>query len=606
MAFQDFDIINERRQQERRKKIRKRIVIGLVSTILLVSIVGAVAYVGLNSKSSDGSRDGRGGSTKSKPSANKPLSSSSSSDSTSASTSSAKSIEASSKMVKVICEAAEYKEKCEGALGDAVKNDSSITQPKDLLRVSIKLAQDEVGKAFEKTSSLNFASDMDKGAYEDCKQLFDDAKEELGLSINEITTSDDLKKLSTKAPELNNWLSAVISYHQTCIDGFPEGELKTKLKDLFKDSQEFVSNSLSIVTAASTVLSAVQSVITRHLLSEKNGSAPHWISRDDRRILKAADDKLIPNVTVAKDGSGQFATISEALAALPEKYDGRYVVYVKEGIYEETVTVTKRMENMTMYGDGSQKSIITGSKNFVDGVRTFQTATFVVLGNGFLGKAMGYRNTAGAEKHQAVAARVQADRAIFVNCRFEGFQDTLYAQTHRQFYRSCVISGTVDFIFGDATAIFQNCIMAIRKPMDNQQNIVTANGRFDQKETTGFVLQKCEIKADDRLPPEPDKIKSYLGRPWKEYSRTIVMESDIGDLISPDGWMPWDGDFALNTLYYGEFNNTGPGGSTNARVNWLGHKILSKDEASKFTAGTFLEGAWISGRGVPAQLGMYN
>ncbi|MED6172923.1 hypothetical protein PIB30_054400 [Stylosanthes scabra] len=580
MAFQDFDIINERRQQERRKRIRNRIVIGLVSTILLVSIVGAVAYVGLNSKSSDGgSGGGRGGSNKSKSSAkpsNKP-SSSSSSDSTS--TSSAKSIEASSKMVKVICEAAEYKEKCEGALGDAVKNDSSITQPKDLLRVSIKLAQDE---------------------------LFDDAKEELGLSIDEITSADDLKKLSTKAPELNNWLSAVISYHQTCIDGFPDGELKTKLKDLFKDSQEFVSNSLSIVTAASTVLSAVQSVITRHLLSEKNGSDPHWISRDDRRILKAADDKPIPNVTVAKDGSGQFKTISEALAAIPERYDGRYVVYVKEGIYEETVTVTKRMENMTMYGDGSQKSIITGSKNFVDGVRTFQTATFVVLGNGFLGKAMGFRNTAGAEKHQAVAARVQADRAIFVNCRFEGFQDTLYAQTHRQFYRSCVISGTVDFIFGDATAIFQNCIMAIRKPMDNQQNIVTANGRFDQKETTGFVLQKCEIKADDRLPPEKDKIKSYLGRPWKEYSRTIVMESDIGDLISPDGWMPWDGDFALNTLYYGEFNNTGPGGSTNARVNWLGHKVLSKDEASKFTVGTFLEGAWISGRGVPAQLGMYS
>ncbi|KAL1326173.1 putative pectinesterase/pectinesterase inhibitor 45 [Arachis ipaensis] len=599
MAFQDFDIINERRRQERRKKIQKRILIGLVSTILLVCIIGAAAYVGLNSKSSGGGGSDHGKSP-SKPSHQPTTTSASASASTNT-----KALEASSKIVKVICEAAEYKDKCESSLGDAVKNDPNA-QPKDLLKYSIKLAQDEVGKAFDKTTSMKFESEMDKGAYEDCKQLFDDAKEELGFSISEIT-ADDLKKLSTKAPDLNNWLSAAISYHQTCIDGFPEGELKTQLKDVFKDSQEFVSNSLSIVTAVSTVLSAVQSVLTRHLLSEKNGSAtPSWVNSEDRRILKAADDKPTPNVTVAKDGSGNFKTVSEALAAIPEKYDGRYVVYVKEGIYEETVTVTKKMENMTMYGDGSQKSIITGSKNFVDGVRTFQTATFVVLGNGFLGKAMGFRNTAGPEKHQAVAARVQADRAMFVNCRFEGYQDTLYAQTHRQFYRSCVISGTVDFIFGDAAAIFQNCIMTLRKPMDNQQNIVTAQGRYDQKETTGFVLQKCDIKADDKLAPDKDKIRSYLGRPWKEYSRTIVMESDIGDVIHPDGWLPWEGDFALKTLFYGEFNNTGPGASTNARVNWVGRKVLSRDEASKFTVGTFLDGAWFSGRGVPTQYGLYN
>lgn len=230
----------------------------------------------------------------------------------------------------------------------------------------------------------------------------------------------------------------------------------------------------------------------------------------------------------------------------------------------------------------------------------------VVLGDGFLGKAMGFRNTAGPEKHQAVAARVQADRAIFVNSRFEGYQDTLYAQTHRQFYRSCVISGTIDFIFGDAAAVFQNCIMVVRKPMENQQNIVTAQGRYDKQETTGFVLQKCVIKPDDKLVPEKGKIKSYLGRPWKEYSRTIIMETEIGDIIQPDGWLPWAGSFALNTLYYAEFNNTGPGASTKARVNWAGHKVINKQEASKFTVGSFLNGTWIKGRGVPAQMGLYN
>lgn len=224
-----------------------------------------------------------------------------------------------------------------------------------------------------------------------------------------------------------------------------------------------------------------------------------------------------------------------------------------------------------------------------------------------MGKAMGFRNTAGPEKHQAVAARIQADRAIFVNCRFEGYQDTLYAQTHRQFYRSCVIAGTVDFIFGDAAAVFQNCNLVIRKPMDNQQNLVTAQGRTDKRETTGFVLQNCKILADKKLEPVKAKTKSYLGRPWKEFSRTVVMESTIDDLIHPDGWFPWQGDFALKTLYYAEYNNKGPGAKTTARVKWPGFKVIDKKEATQFTVENFLQGnSWLNATGVPVVLAFYN
>ncbi|CAJ1957749.1 unnamed protein product [Sphenostylis stenocarpa] len=124
-----------------------------------------------------------------------------------------------------------------------------------------------------------------------------------------------------------------------------------------------------------------------------------------------------------------------------------------------------------------------------------------------------------------MAARVRADRAVFANCRFEGYQDTLYVQAHKQFYRSCIVSGTIDFIFGDAAVVFQNCIMVVRKPNDNQQNMVTTQGREDKQQATGIVLQKCTIKPDDKPVPVKDKIRSYLGRPWKEFSRTIVMES---------------------------------------------------------------------------------
>lgn len=227
------------------------------------------------------------------------------------------------------------------------------------------------------------------------------------------------------------------------------------------------------------------------------------------------------------------------------------------------------------------------------------------IGEGFMAKAIGIRNTAGPEKHQAVALRVQADRSIFVNCRFEGYQDTLYTQAHRQYYRSCVVVGTIDFIFGDASAILQNCLILVRKPMANQQNIITAQGRIDPHETTGLVLQNCRIKPHPDLVRVKAKVKSYLGRPWKEYSRTIVMESTIGDFIQPDGWLPWKGEKGLKTLYYAEFDNKGPGSKTDARVKWPGYHVINKEEAKKFTIKPFIQGDWISDMGAPVHFGLF-
>ncbi|KAL1319635.1 pectinesterase [Arachis ipaensis] len=601
MAFQDFDVISERRRNEQKAKLKKRIIMGVVAAIVLVGIIGAVFVVVL---------PGNDSKSNSTPSSHSPSSSSYSS-----SSSSPPSIAKSEKMVELVCDGAEYKDKCEGPLSDALKNDPSMSQPKDILKYYAKYAEDAVNAAFAKTETLNFESPEEQGAYEDCKQIFSDAKIDLEAITNQVSGDNiDLRNITNSTPDLNSWLSAVISYQQTCIDGFPEGQLKTDLENLFKDSKEFVSNTLNIVSKVGNFLSSLPTF--RSLAEEKHQSPldfldkrdgfPNWLSQKDRRMLKAADNKPTPNVTVAKDGSGDFKTISEALAAMPKTYEGRYVIFVKEGVYDETVTITQKMQNVTLFGEGSQKSIITGNKNFRDGTRTFLTAPFAVLGDGFIGKSMGFRNTAGPEGHQAVAARVQADRVVFVNCRFEGYQDTLYAQTHRQFYRSCIISGTIDFIFGDAAAVFQNCIMVVRKPMDNQQTIITAQGRVDPKQTTGIVLQKCIIKADDSLVPVKAQFKNYLGRPWKEYSRTVIMESDIGDLIHPEGWLPWAGDFALKTLYYAEYANTGPGSKTDGRVNWPTYHVINKQEAAQFTVAQFLKGSWVQGTGVPSVQGFYN
>ncbi|GER36119.1 plant invertase/pectin methylesterase inhibitor [Striga asiatica] len=585
MAFQDFDLISQRRQQERRNKIRRRIMIGVFSTVAILLIaataVCAVVYQRNQSESGPAHDHSKHSPTPPKPDPN-----------------------VAQKAVKTVCSSTDYKKTCEDSLSKAVEHNPKA-QPVDILRAAFSAASDEIDRAVKQAKDLKFDGPFKKAAFEDCLVLLEDAKEDLNRSIVSVK-GKDLSHVSTLKPEINNWLSAVLSYQQTCVDGFPDGSEKESTKKLMKTVRELGSNALAIVSEVNSLFSAMHAPSHRKLMGVDQVGYPEWMGHEDRRMLKADGTKFTPNVTVAKDGSGNFSTVNAALGAIPEKYEGRYVIYVKEGVYDETVIVTKKMVNVTMYGDGSQKSIVTGSKNFVDGTPTYQTATFAVLGDGFFAQSLGFRNTAGPEKHQAVALRVQADRSIFLNCRMEGYQDTLYAQTHRQFYRSCYITGTVDFIFGDAAAVFQNCMIYVRRPLDGQPTAVTAQGRIDRHETTGTVLQNCRILADDRLEAEKAQFRSYLGRPWKEYSRTVVMESEIGDFIHRDGWMEWEGDFALDTLYYAEFGNKGKGAETAGRVKWAGYKTIKKEEASKYTVGPFLQGeAWLKGTSIPVRFGMF-
>ncbi|KAL3849456.1 hypothetical protein ACJIZ3_011338 [Penstemon smallii] len=291
---------------------------------------------------------------------------------------------------------------------------------------------------------------------------------------------------------------------------------------------------------------------------------------------------------------------------MPRKYSGRFVIYVKTGIYKENVVVPQWMVNITMYGDGYKRSIVTGNKNVKDGFQLSNTSTFAVLGDGFMARYMGFINTAGPIKEQAVALQVYSNNAVFLNCLMEGYQDTLYANSGRQFYRNCQITGTIDFIFGHAIAVFQNCNIYLRKPLKNQENVVTAQGKEENSGNSGFVLQNCNFLADHTLEREKGKFKSYLGRPWKLYSTTIVMESYIGDLISPEGWLEYNGTQGIKTLFYAEFNNRGPGSDTSGRVTWPGYRVIKRKEAMRFTVGPFLQGeAWLTNLGVPVHFGLF-
>lgn len=214
---------------------------------------------------------------------------------------------------------------------------------------------------------------------------------------------------------------------------------------------------------------------------------------------------------------------------------------------------------------------------------------------------IGFENTAGAIKEQAVALRVGADMSIFYNCSIHGYQDTLYTHAHRQFYRDCTISGTIDFIFGGAAAVFQNCRLLLRKPLPNQQNMITAHGRSEPGLKTGLVIQNCTISADPENTPETNTTsKSFLGRPWKAYARTLIMNTQIDDVIDKAGWSVWPGQEYEKTCWFAEFENKGPGAVMNERAAWPGIKTVDKALVMEFAAENFIHAdQWIELSGVP-------
>ena len=214
-------------------------------------------------------------------------------------------------------------------------------------------------------------------------------------------------------------------------------------------------------------------------------------------------------------------------------------------------------------------------------------------GDGFLARDICIENKAGAEKHKAVALRVNADFVALYRCFINGFEDTLYVHSFRQFYRECDIVGTIDFIFGNAAAVFQGCNISSKMTMSGQFTVITAQSRDSPDEDTGISFQNCSILKLDDLSSSSSRVKSYLGRPWGAYSRTVYLNSYIDDFIDPAGWMQsFDDDDIqeLNTLYYGEYDNYGPGSLTNDRVTWLGYHIMDDNDACNFTVSEFISG----------------
>ncbi|XP_011007987.1 PREDICTED: pectinesterase-like [Populus euphratica] len=512
------------------------------------------------------------------------------------------------KAVSALCQPTYYKEACTNTLSAL-----NSTDPKELIKGGILAISASLKNSFNVTDDLVAKTDnasRDKMALIDCKELLQNASESVEDTLSKVGEID-LLSLSNRTDDFRTWLSSIIGYQEMCLDGFENGNsLRDQVQKSTDYGSELTDNVLNILAGLSQVLNSLGLKLnvpsTSRQLLQANGF-PTWMSASDRKLLASRGNGGVrPNAVVAQDGSGQFKTINAALAAYPKNLKGRYVIYVKAGTYREYVAVAKDQPNVFIYGDGSRKTIVTGNKNFAkDGLGTWKTATFIVEANGFIAKSIGFTNTAGPDGHQAVAIRTNSDMSAFYNCRFDGYQDTVLYQAGRQFYRNCVLSGTVDFLFGYGSAVIQNSLIIVRRPNPNQFNTVTADGRKERGQPGGLVIHNCRIVPEQKLVPDRLKIKTYLGRPWKAYSRTVVMESKLADFIQPDGWAPWSGNQFLDTLYYAEYANAGPGAATNRRVRWKTLHFLKRSEALQFTVGAFLQGGqWIRSNGIPVLMGL--
>lgn len=290
-----------------------------------------------------------------------------------------------------------------------------------------------------------------------------------------------------------------------------------------------------------------------------------------------------PDAVVAADGSGDYTSVQDAISKAPMKTgrgDPRWVILVKPGTYRERIHVQRERGNVLVTGeDAAATTIVFGLHANLPGedgkpIGTFRTPTLWIDGDGMEWRNVTVANDAGPVG-QALALRVDGDRVTFRGCRFLGWQDTILLNRGRQYFADCHIEGHVDFIFGGATAWFDRCSIRCLK-----DGYITAASTPDGA-PHGFVFADCTITGDDG-------VKTYLGRPWRDFARTVFLRTEMADVVRPEGWHDWGKPHAHATTCYAEFGSTGPGARADTRVSWA--KRLTADEAAAFTPAAVLGG----------------
>ncbi len=285
------------------------------------------------------------------------------------------------------------------------------------------------------------------------------------------------------------------------------------------------------------------------------------------------------DVIVAADGTGNFRSVQEAIDKVPADNKKRFVITIKPGVYDEQVRVPANKPYVSFIGTDAARTVLRFKISSKDAGSTSAAYATYIGGHDFYAENITFENSFGRPSEaggQAVAILVEADRSIFKKCRFLGWQDTLYAKGGRQYYVESYIEGTVDYIFGQAAAVFENCHIHTKG-----DGYITAPMRFADDEPAGFVFHRCRLTSSDT------KNGVYLGRPWRDYGRTVFLNTQMEAHIRPEGWHRWEPQ-REKTAYLAEYGSTGTGASPDTRVSWA--RKLGDADVKQFSVEYFLRG----------------
>ena len=285
-------------------------------------------------------------------------------------------------------------------------------------------------------------------------------------------------------------------------------------------------------------------------------------------IIASASAEAINTITVAKDGSGDYATVGEALKKVRGDMDYTTRIFIKKGTYREKLTLNVTVQNLIIEGEDADSTVITyDDYASLRNMGTSGSYTFKVEGNNITFRNLTIENAAGPVG-QAVAMFTTGDCIKFHNCRFLGNQDTLYTggRTSRLYFEECYIEGTTDFIFGAATALFNRC------HIHGKINSYITAASTSSSNPAGYVFHKCKVTAA----PGVDAL--YLGRPWRPNASTYFIECELPAAIHPAGWHNWGDPDNETTARYGEYRCSGPGADESGRVKW--RRILTAESAA--------------------------
>ncbi|XP_020221848.1 putative pectinesterase 10 [Cajanus cajan] len=321
-----------------------------------------------------------------------------------------------------------------------------------------------------------------------------------------------------------------------------------------------------------------------------------WFSFWVGGAMDCAGNNIVHTITVDQQGKGEFTTVQAAIDSIM-KFNNRWVkLHINAGTYTEKVEISEYKPCIFLEGAGKEVTTIRSSgyhststiKSSVKNRNENTGAIFVSFPPNVIVIGITFENSfnlMGSQPIQpAPAAAIYGDKSVFLECGFKSYQDTLFDELGRHYFKNCYIQGEVDFIYGGGQSYYEACTINATQEKPSSTGFVTAQSRYSEKDTSGFVFRTGSVTGSGEV---------NLGRAWGPYSRVIFYGTYFSSIVSPQGWNAWNYRGQESKLTYAEVDCTGPGANTTERVQW--RKNLTNSQLNEFSLSSYInKDGWLS------------